>query len=238
MKQHIKRIVKAIRNPFLPKQSREHLEGLRKREVELLRASLPPGGRLLEIGAGSGWQSRALASMGYEVSAIDIAASNYADQRIWPVADYDGQRIPFGDSQFDIVFSSNVLEHIPHVQAFQADILRVLIVGGVAVHAVPSSAWRFWTNVTHPLRYWTPPFRHGEHASNAVSEIYYFSRGWWTRLFADTGWEVVQARPGGIFYTGCSVFDHHLSLQSRERLAPILGSACSIFVLRKVLRET
>jgi SAM-dependent methyltransferase len=238
MKEHLKRIVRTIRNPFLPMQSREHLEALRKREVELLRASLPPVGRLLEIGAGSGWQSRALASMGYEVSAIDIAASNYADQRTWPVADYDGHRIPFGDDQFDIVFSSNVLEHIPHVHAFQAEIRRVLRDGGLAVHAVPSSAWRFWTNLTHPLRYWTPPIRHGEHASNAASEIYYFSRGWWTRLFMATGWEVVQARPGGIFYTGCSVFDHHLSLERRERLAPLLGSACSIFVLRKATLTT
>ncbi len=233
MKEHLKRIARAIRNPLLPKQSREHLEALRKREVNLLRASLPPRGRLLEIGAGSGWQSRALASMGYKVSAIDVAASNFADQRVWPVSDYDGHTIPFDDAQFNIIFSSNVLEHIPHVRQFQAEIRRVLADEGVAVHAVPSSAWRFWTNLTHPLRYWTPPFRHGEHASNAWSEIHYFSRNWWARLFEETGWTVEQAKSGGIFYTGCSVLDRHLSLDRRERLAPILGSACNIFVLRK-----
>jgi SAM-dependent methyltransferase len=68
---------------------------------------------------------------------------------VWPITDYDGRRIPFPDQSFDVVFSSNVLEHIPHVESFQAEIQRILRPGGIAVHLVPSASWRVWTSLAH-----------------------------------------------------------------------------------------
>jgi SAM-dependent methyltransferase len=67
------------------------------------------------------------------------------------VQPYDGHRLPFPDRSFDMVFSSNVLEHIAHVEAFQAEIRRVMKPGGRAVHVVPSASWRLWTIATHYL---------------------------------------------------------------------------------------
>jgi len=232
-RERVRRLVLAIRNPLLPTQSREHLQALRLREIEIVSRYLPECGRLLEIGAGSGWQSRELSLRGYDVSSIDIPESNFSGQREWPVIDYDGRNIPFSSKSFDIVFSSNVLEHIPHVREFQSEIRRVLKDDGIAVHLVPSAGWRFWTNLTHPIRYWTPPIRHGEHASNALSEVLAFRRRTWKKLFVETGWQVEMCAPTGLFYTGCSVADHCLSIRSRERLARFAGSACNIFVLRK-----
>ena len=38
---------------------------------------------------------------------------------------YNGRDLPFDDATFDVVYSSNTLEHIAHVRDFQAEIQRV-----------------------------------------------------------------------------------------------------------------
>ena len=110
---------------------------------------LRPGLALLEIGAGTGAQALELERLGFAVSAIDLPESEYAGARVRAVADYDGRHIPFPDSHFDVVFSSNVMEHIPHADEFQAEIRRVLKDDGLAIHVIPSASWRFWTNLTY-----------------------------------------------------------------------------------------
>ena len=168
------------------KRTLKHLEDIRKYELGVVFKLLPPIGKILEIGAGTGWQAQALTKRGYEVSAIDLLSSNYKENRIWPVTEYDGVHIPFPDKTFDIVFSSNTLEHIPHVHNFQKEIHRVLKDDGVAIHILPSGSWRFWSNITDVLRYWEKPPVHGEFASNFLTEIFFFSKLWWKKLFLKT----------------------------------------------------
>lgn len=129
----------------------EHLEELRRHELMLVAAFIPACSRILEIGAGSGWQSKLLAELGHEVHALDLPQRRKQGVQHFPVADYDGVHIPFPDQYFDVVFSSNVLEHIPHLESFQREIFRILRVGGIAVHILPSPAWRFWTLMGHHL---------------------------------------------------------------------------------------
>jgi SAM-dependent methyltransferase len=119
----------------------------RLRLVELRRALdwLPPGRRILEIGAGAGWQARELSRMGHQVEAIDLAESTYAHNRIWPIRDYDGRRLPFPAESFDVVFSSNVMEHVENFDELLREQRRVLKNGGYIVHVVPSATWRIWT---------------------------------------------------------------------------------------------
>jgi len=104
---------------------------------------------ILEIGAGAGWQAKRLSETGYKVQAIDLKHSSYSKNRVWPIKDYDGKHIPFTDNYFDLVFSSNVLEHIPHLSDFQNEMQRILKPNGMAIHIVPSGSWRFWTNIAH-----------------------------------------------------------------------------------------
>jgi len=233
LRRTLKRLIGPHGNPLLPARSMEHLEAIRTAELEHVLDFLPARCALLEIGSGSGWQAKRLSTLGFSVEAIDVPSSNYVSTRVWPVREYDGTRIPFLDESFDCVFSSNTLEHIPHVREFQREILRVLKPGGIAVHVVPSASWRVWTNLTNPLRYFTPPLRHGEHASNALTEMLYFRRGWWENLFRSSGWVIKSAGGNGLFYTGCSVADSHLSIKRRRALSRILGSACHVFVLAK-----
>ena len=104
---------------------------------------------LLEMGAGAGWQARALSEKGYEVEAIDIPTSNHAGARIWPVVDFDGCSIPYPANSFDAVFSSNVLEHVEKLDTLDRDIERVLRPGGYAIHFVPTPTWRLTSFASH-----------------------------------------------------------------------------------------
>jgi SAM-dependent methyltransferase len=128
--------------------SMAQLDALRGAEIERVVAWFPPGACVLELGAGTGQQSRELAARGFVVEAIEMADSNYAGARQFPITDYDGAHIPFSDGSFDIVYSSNVLEHVPDLMQLHMEIRRVLRSGGRAVHVLPTHSWRFWTTIS------------------------------------------------------------------------------------------
>ena len=125
------------------------LDAIRAAEVLGARDVFPKPGRLLELGGSDGFQARILADGGWDVESIDIANRPKREVAHFRVQDYDGHRIPFEDQSFDGVFSSNVLEHIQHLAQTLAETRRVLRPEGVAVHLLPSPAWRFWTIVSH-----------------------------------------------------------------------------------------
>ena len=127
------------------------LNRLRNAELDLILPHLPAGARLLEFGAGTGIQARRLADLGFDVTAVDLATSEYSGHRQFPILDYDGQRIPLPDASVDVVYSSNVLEHVPKIQETLVEFRRVTKPGGHGVHLMPSVAWRFWTSTAGPF---------------------------------------------------------------------------------------
>ncbi len=132
--------------------TRAHLDAVRAYEIDRVLTLVPsPCGAVLEIGAAGGFQAALLARHFASVAAVDLAESIPAGDKAFPVQAYDGRHLPFPDASFDMVFSSNVLEHIAHVEAFQAEIRRVLKPGGRAVHVLPTATWRFWSILTHYL---------------------------------------------------------------------------------------
>ncbi|WLA85822.1 class I SAM-dependent methyltransferase [Bradyrhizobium elkanii] len=127
----------------------EHLNTLRSAEIEkIIKHLRPADAHLLEVGAGTGQQARELSNRGFRVEAIEIPSSNYAQDRLFPILDFDGRHIPFPDSHFDVVFSSNVLEHVPDLVQMHNEIRRVLKPNGYALHILPTHAWRFWTTLS------------------------------------------------------------------------------------------
>jgi len=105
-----------------------------------------PGIKCQHIGGGDGFQASMLASEGYDVESIEVESSS---RTFFDVHIYDGRTIPFEPAEFDCVYSSNVLEHVKDLALMNAEIRRVLKPGGIAIHILPSTAWRFWTNLTH-----------------------------------------------------------------------------------------
>ena len=227
----------------------EFLNRLRSVEVEELASSVPSGARVLEFGAGTGEQARQLAGMGFDVVAIDLASSEYAGHRTFPVIDYDGRHIPLADGSVDAIFSSNVLEHVEDLPTILAEFRRVLKPGGLGVHAMPTPAWRFWTFVAGPPTSLVAlsklklkaalaallPLGHGT-SKEGISELWTFSPRRWRRTFRKNGMEVVEDRPIGIFYTGHFLLGDHLSFERRRSLSRTLGSAAHIYVVRPLER--
>jgi SAM-dependent methyltransferase len=122
-------------------------ERIRRSELETLRHLLPESARLLELGGGNGYQASILHEWRHEVTSVDVEVTN--ESLYYPVQPYDGHTLPFPAETFDVVFSSNVLEHVEDVPRLLAEASRVLRPSGMQIHVLPSSTWRLWTSVAH-----------------------------------------------------------------------------------------
>jgi SAM-dependent methyltransferase len=199
---------------------------------------------VLEIGGGFGYQASIIASWGCKIISLDVnPKSSY-----FPIQHYDGVSIPFGDGSFDIVFSSNTLEHVNQLNALTAETRRVMRADGVGIHSLPSPIWRFWSNLGHyinlsrklmsgeygasyALRRELIPRRHGE-KGNALSELHYFSRSYWKHIFEENGFKVIRIEPDRLFYTSPALFPN-ASLKLGVTSAKLFGSSCNTFFLKR-----
>ena len=100
---------------------------------------------ILDIGCGSGANSLVLARKGHHVHGVDIsevAIQQYCrhgfDGRVADIeAGFD-----YGDASFDLVFCSEVIEHLTVPEVLASEINRILKPGGQLVLSTPNSA--FW----------------------------------------------------------------------------------------------
>jgi SAM-dependent methyltransferase len=120
---------------------------VRRLELMRLRDYLPATGKVLDFGAGTGQQALALKELGLDVEAIDVASSPHLESRVFDVTTYDGISLPYPDAHFDVVMSSNVLEHVQDLRNALRELSRVLKPGGTMLHVLPSSSWRLWSTL-------------------------------------------------------------------------------------------
>jgi SAM-dependent methyltransferase len=111
-------------------------------EWKAIRALLPSlPGRALDVGAGRGIASYALAKAGWSVVAIEPDPSNFvgrgaiqkiAQSKRLPIETVEefGERIPRDSGSFDLVVARQVLHHARDLQALCAEVFRVLKPGG------------------------------------------------------------------------------------------------------------
>jgi SAM-dependent methyltransferase len=115
--------------------------------LSIYRFALPfaAGKRVLDAGSGEGYGAAYLVRHGAAgVVALDAGAEavaharrRYTDPRVtFDVADLN-RPLPLADGAVDVVFSSNVFEHVGRVDVLAAECARVLAEDGVAIVAVP-----------------------------------------------------------------------------------------------------
>jgi ubiquinone/menaquinone biosynthesis C-methylase UbiE len=95
----------------------------------------PPAPRVLDLGCGAGNSVELFRSLEPRVrwTGADIAASPEVAERTRTDAHFvtfDGERLPFGDGSFDVVYCKQVLEHVHRPRPLLAEVARVLAPGG------------------------------------------------------------------------------------------------------------
>ncbi len=103
--------------------------------VGLLRShGVPPGGRVLDVGAGYGFFLEAAERAGYEAHGLEVSAHavEQARRRVRGQVVEGGaeEPFPFPEDRFDAVTMLDVIEHLRHYPAALASCRRCLKPGG------------------------------------------------------------------------------------------------------------
>lgn len=114
---------------------------------ELLKDVDLKGKKLLDAGCGTGWFSKRAVERGAKVTSMDLGeklleqvARKCESERV--VGSLLG--LPFADNTFDMVVSSEVIEHTPDPTKGMQEMLRVLKPGGILILTTPNKFW-YWS---------------------------------------------------------------------------------------------
>jgi|GEM_PF-1227824 len=189
------------------------LDGLRTKEIEMTLSALehPQFVRALELGCGEGVQSAVLTNVcdhlicteyGEHGQAFAGAYRGLQNDRVEFVP-CDAQDLShFDDNSFDLVYSSNVMEHIPDLKACLSEQRRVLLPDGLAIHTMPTPYWKIAHMVFGSLLWRKIPMIHGQ-ATTHLDEWDAFREKTWLRVFNENGFECIH-RLRLPFYMGVS----------------------------------
>lgn len=138
-----------------------YTQTLRQAEFAALKpwlATLIQGKTVLEIGSGDGTQLALLRNLAGSVVGVDVPNGSMVQTPQPGVQYYDGVTLPFPAASVDVIYSSHTLEHVQNWSALSQDMQRVLRPDGLAIHVVPTAAWRVLSWLTHwpmqPRRIW------------------------------------------------------------------------------------
>jgi SAM-dependent methyltransferase len=165
------------------------------RLVTFLLAQLDvKGKRVLEVGAGTGRDSLALARAGAEVVTFD-----YSDESLRLIEGIAGNEmdivcgdalaLPFADASFDIVFHQGLLEHFRQPMDLLRENHRALKPGGFLLVDVPQR-YHYYTLMKHALMAANRWFAGWETE---------FSPGELSRLMREAGFEITGAYGSNLF---------------------------------------
>jgi SAM-dependent methyltransferase len=146
-----------MQNSFInPQLSKNNLESfiIRNEIFKAILNAIPLfKGNVLDSGCGSMAYKEIVLSNGKvkNYTGLDIESSlNYEGVK----ADFlwDGKKMPFEDASFDVVISTEVLEHVPDPDTYLMEVKRVLKPGGMffftvpflmSLHEVPNDYYRY-----------------------------------------------------------------------------------------------
>jgi SAM-dependent methyltransferase len=91
------------------------------------------GAKVLDIGGASGYVGDALSDAGASTLTVEYDWSQIVahGRHLSRGVQADGRALPIGDAAFDVAYSSNVLEHVPHPEKMLHEMVRVVCPGGI-----------------------------------------------------------------------------------------------------------
>jgi SAM-dependent methyltransferase len=156
---------------------------------------LAPDAPIIEVGCGDASFTRDLAQCSTNVTAIDICASQIEENsRAYPrirFVQHDvAEAFPFPDDAFEVVWCSEVLEHLFDPVFAVREMHRILRPGGRLLVTVPYHG-RF-KDVLIAL------FKWDKHFSPTNPHIRFYTRGTLGRMVSDAGFQSVRTRTCGM----------------------------------------
>lgn len=118
-------------------------------------------GKFIDVGCGTGYAMVKARELDFDVAGIDPESSTHGvrDEATSSVAKHiitaAAEKIPFPDEHFDVVYSSNAIEHFADLNAGLNEMRRVLKADGCAVLVIPTGTmaallvvtmWIFYTH--------------------------------------------------------------------------------------------
>jgi SAM-dependent methyltransferase len=168
----------------------------------MLNAAAPlADSRVLEFGCGLGTYMREMRRFTPHVFGFDVEFDRLIDGKRKGVDGMlagVGERLPFADNSFDVVFTNEVLEHVQDDVQAAREIARVLRPGGRSVNFVPNRLYFF---ETHGI-YWQGEYQFGNKLfvnwlpdvlrNRLVPHVRAYTHAGIRRIFAGTPMQVVQ----------------------------------------------
>lgn len=111
----------------------------------LRRAGLPPAGRTLDAGCGTGGNLREFARLG-PISGTDVSEEAIAYCRARGVGDVQVagfDPLPFAEGTFTLLLATDVLEHVEDDEGALRELHRVAAPGARLLVTVPAHQWMF-----------------------------------------------------------------------------------------------
>lgn len=113
------------------------------------------GKQMLDAGCGTGWFSKMAVEMGIDVTALDVGENLLAEvKKKCNCRCVEGNvlDLKFPDESFDIVLSTEVIEHTVSPQRAITEMYRVLKKGGILILSTPNKAWHFSVAIANFLK--------------------------------------------------------------------------------------
>ena len=99
-----------------------------------------PGGRALDLAAGSGAMSQRLCDLGYDVTATDYVSGNFRLHGSIPFfqADLNDNFSASRKEQFDFILAAEIIEHLENPRHFARQCFKALKPGGKLIVSTPN----------------------------------------------------------------------------------------------------
>ena len=122
---------------------------------QLLKGISLNGRKLLDAGCGTGHFSKWALDRGAQVTSVDIGINLLKEARkkgVRHLVAGDVMKLGFGDATFDVVISSECIEHTPSPETAVSEMVRVLRPGGFLVVTCPNRFWLWSCRLANALK--------------------------------------------------------------------------------------
>jgi SAM-dependent methyltransferase len=179
--------------------------------------------RLLDVGCAHGFMLEAARRRGWQASGVEISpAGSIARQRGFVVYDRPLEDLNIPNGTFDVITAIDVLEHIPDVKRFTAELYRMLKPEGVLLIITPD------------VGTWVAKFMRNTWPHYKTEHLFYFTKRSLSLLLRRKGFRVTRITVGFKYLTFDYVLGHF-----RKHTPGLLTSVltflyrCSPLVARK-----